>query len=85
VEVEEEQTLHKVQMEVQEVTAAAEQEVRGGQRQQMELQILEVVVEEAPISVQLHPTRHSVERAVQVLLSSHILPHLTKSQILVQD
>jgi hypothetical protein len=74
-----------LQMEVLEVLGVEEQEVKEQQRQQMELQILEVVVEEVPILVDLRPIRHSVEREVQVLLLSHILPHSTKSQILGQD
>jgi hypothetical protein len=53
-------------MEVLEVLAVAAREVKGRRRQQMELQILEEVVAEVLTLVEPHPTRHSVERVVQV-------------------
>jgi hypothetical protein len=55
-------------MDYLEVLAVVELEVRGRQMLHLELQILEVVVVEVLTLVEPHPTRHSVERVVQVLL-----------------
>jgi len=55
-------------MDYLEVLVVVEQEAKDQLQQQMELQILEVVVVEVLTLVEPHPTRHSVERVVQVLL-----------------
>lgn len=55
-------------MDPLEVLVVVELEVKDRLRQQMELQILVAVVAEVLTLVEPHPTRHSVERVVQVLL-----------------
>jgi hypothetical protein len=59
---------HNPSTEVLEVLVVVELGAKDQLRQQMELQILEVVVVAVLTLVEPHPTRHWVERVVQVLL-----------------
>jgi hypothetical protein len=71
-------------MDPLEVLVVVELEAKDQLGQQMELQILVVVVVEVHTLVEPPPIRHSVERAVQALLSFRILHHTPRSHPSVQ-